>query len=647
MPDLYKPDRAAPPTLLDVFAPPENYAGDTCLIVGFAADGAFLEEAMLQFTGRSSVSRAHDAILQGLVFLDPRQDPMTPLSVPGLVRLFPKARAWGTRKGLLHAKLLWLVFRHVTTGQVLVRVVVSTGNWTKSGAEHLIDLVWLTECSPQQTLTAQLTLQEAADCQAAAAFLRRVAPLFHVDSVPQYGDVFDRTLAHIEAVAALTLPPTRLIDSFDTSLGERIAARVEGHRPNFVLAGSGFFEQATMAEDGTPEQPQVLSFLEGLAVKTRPHRHVLVVNPRCAGAVARWHAAPESLQRRWAIHAAGTTRSQEARSLHAKFVLFSRVSGKQPLQHGASYARSLLYLGSGNLSRQGFLSSWHDQQGNIELGVLIDLPDELTTKGLRNALPIGTEIDAAAPIEAGEEECDTQDIPAPPAVIAVVGDIEGRWRPQWAEAPIETRLRLGEREYLVGPDRPFVRDEALGAVSSAAVWSGSAVAGEWIGIPAIDPTGAVCRRPYTTMLFDELLLSLSDWKAMDEMVDESSDLDEDGPGSTSLPKGVVGAEGRDQFPISRAAMLVEQIAQVHDGLALHELPAWLRRLEAILTEAIDDALLDAWRKLNSDFLACLAEPAFCPACLANPQDAQAEALRDNYMSLLTRIRARWQLGQES
>lgn len=645
MPNLFKPDRAAPPTLLDVFTPPDGYRGESCLIVGFAADGAFLEEAMLQFTGQSSASRAYNAELLGLVFLDPRQDPTMTLPAPGLVRVTPKAQAWGSRKGLLHAKLLWLVFRHATTGQALLRLVVSTGNWTKSGAEHLIDLVWLTECDPQLSAMTGVTAQEAADCRFAAGFLRRVAALFCVASVEQYRALFDQALSHIDAVAGMTLPPARLIDSFDASLGQQIKTRL-ARRINFVLAGSGFFEQSTLTSDGKAQAPEVLTFLEDLSGPPRAHRNVLVVNPRCAGAVARWHITSPPGTRRWAVHAAATVLPKDARSLHAKFVLFSHVTGKGPLQHGASYARSQLYLGSGNLSRQGFLSSWHDTLGNIELGVLIDLPAELTTKSLRAALPIGVEIDAGAPLDAGEDECDPECIPMPPAVVAVVGDAQGRWHPQWADGPVETRLRLAEREYLVGPDMPFVHDDELGMVSSAAVWSGMVDAGCWIGVPLIDPAGGVCRQPFSTMAFDELLLSLSDWKTLDDVIDEN-DPDEDAVGGTPLSTRGQDASGRDQFPISRAAMLIEQIAQVHDSLTPHELAAWLRRLEALLTEALDTELLSAWRVLGIDFLAHLAEPAFCPVCITDPQDAQSRALREAYMRLLTRIRARWQLIQEN
>jgi hypothetical protein len=271
----------------------------------------------------------------------------------------------------------------------------------------------------------------------------------------------------------------------------------------------------------------------------------------------------------------------------------------------------------------------------------------LTTKSLRTALPIGEEIDAVGVLDAGDEEFEPQTIPAAPAVVAVRGDRQGCWHPQWAETPVESRIRLGEREYRVGPNTPFVHDTLLGTVSSAEVWAGSSESGAWIGIPVIDPAGGFCRQPFKPMPFDELLLSLLDWKTLGELADESTDPDDDGPGGTPRPMVPAGAEGRDQFPIARAAMLVEQIAQVHDSLALHELPAWLRRLEALLTEALDAALLHAWRSLEIDFLAHFTEPMFRPACLGDPQDAQTRAMLDEYLALLTRVQSSWQFSQES
>jgi hypothetical protein len=277
---------------------------------------------------------------------------------------------------------------------------------------------------------------------------------------------------------------------------------------------------------------------------------------------------------------------------------------------------------------------------------LIDLPADLTTKSLQTALPIGVAIDGVGSLEAGDEEFEPQVIPTPPAVVAIRGDEQGRWHPQWAETPIDTRVRLEEREYRVGPAVPFISDGNLGTVSHAAVWAGSAESGAWVRVPVIDAAGGVCRQPFKTMPFDELLLSLSDWNTVDEVGDDTADLDEEGTGASPIPRSAGGAEGRDQFPVSRAAMLIEQIAQVHDALELHGVPAWLRRLEALLTEALDTALLDAWRKLEIDFT-CLAEPAFCPACLADAQGEEAHALRGAYLNLLTRVRARWQFTQES
>jgi len=647
MTDLFRHDYESRPALLDLFRPPDGFVGDVCLITGFCADAAFLEEAMLQFTGDLASTRACNAILHGLVFLDPRQEPDLTVQVPGLIRVPPMESEWQGRKGLLHAKLLWLRFRHPQRDEQRVRVVISTGNWTRSGSEKLIDLIWIVDWNPVFKQGQPEILQETADCFAAATFLRKVAALFCVNTLTTYRELFERALDGARLPYKIKLPPSRVMDSFTVPLCTQMAERLKSRSFNFSLAGSGFFEQPFTAVDGTVAKPAVLAWLEAMTTSKSPWKNVLIVNPLAAGAVAVWRDGAGEHTQRWSVHAGSTKLPNENRSLHAKFILLSSVSNRQPLLKGAVYSSSVLYLGSGNLSKQGFLHAWINGGGNIELGVLLNLPEDLSSADIARQLPIGAVLDPLTRLASATDEYEPEMIPPVSPIVALRGDADGRWHVEWSTEPQPCKIRIADQEYMVGAGNVSVYDANLPSAPTAAAWAGTEHDGRWIGIPVIDHLGAVCRHPFSRMHFDDLLLNLSFWRTIvaDEGEQGDETEEEDGGGAAKRQAGDASGD-RDRFPVSPASLLIEQIAQVNDTLKFHELQAWMRRLEALLTEAAEPELLTAWQRLDMDFLACLNEPPFRPACLEDAEGDEQRIWQQAYANLIGRIRSKWKLTNE-
>jgi len=82
------------------------------------------------------------------LLIHPTKVPVT--DVPGVIWCYlnhdPRVRGFD----LLHAKLALLGFRHHETGAYLLRLVVSTGNWTHEPLSTSIDCFWSCETTPDR-----------------------------------------------------------------------------------------------------------------------------------------------------------------------------------------------------------------------------------------------------------------------------------------------------------------------------------------------------------------------------------------------------------------------------------------------------------------------------------------------------------------
>lgn len=169
--------------------------------------------------------------------------------------------------------------------------------------------------------------------------------------------------------AIATLRPSsekpRFIHSLDRSLFDQIRARfkraLEGR--NLLLCGSGFYEEP----GDRPRKPEVLTRLESLDVFTANPTRIALVEPGEAGALATWARAGTTDG--WTVVRA-TDPLGLNRRLHAKFIYCG-------YRRDAHLSNGWLYLGSGNLSRRGLLTSTQIASGNIECGVLIPVPERI------------------------------------------------------------------------------------------------------------------------------------------------------------------------------------------------------------------------------------------------------------------------------
>lgn len=563
-------------TLYTLFMPPENCYGDFGLICGFTATPQVLGQIRRTFAGEMA-----RPVLAA--FIHPTVNAVS--DVPGLAWMWMRLKDRGYN--LLHAKVALLGFRRrkddgKDDGYVL-RLAVSTGNWTQDPLTNSIDLFWSLDVN-----TATPNDQDIADIRAAHEMFGWLRERADCALIERYYDG-TRPDARLEAaINALRVSQARprFIDSRNEALFPQVVERFgQGKKGNRLILGSGYFEAAGNGTAGLPERlRQKLdrkNLLETDAVLD------LFLNPSSCQGLA--DCAGKLTDAGWRLRSPVSERHGKDAKLHAKFVL---------LASGEDVAKGSLYLGSGNLSRNGFeTAACHG--GNLEAGIVIGLPEDLTWQGkggITSRLPIHfKEIVAPTALQRGEDFARPEEPSALPPVSWLV------WQDGKLSAPEDAAIPVIGRDgaHCTTPcDWP--------APAPVIVWLADGV---W-RLPVIAEGVLVVLRP-PDMTVEDVLAGLGSFPEAPER-----DQPEDGPdGGEPLVTGTDAPEARSQvYPIRRMMSLLVRLAEAQAKVDRHDWGRWCRELRQNLCaiSVQEEAMIDFFRCAHANPLLVLAEPRTCP-----------------------------------
>ncbi|WP_422506101.1 hypothetical protein [Stenotrophomonas sp. GZD-301] len=640
------------PSLLDYFTAPDGCVGEFGWICGFSADAAFINQAAENFTTQSAAQRAAAGQISLALMLDPSQPALLPTAIPGVAHL-PLQDLSRKPFRLLHAKVALLGFRDAATAdRHLLRLVVSTGNWTRQTVEESLDLAWCVdlEVAPDAEDDA---VSRADMCAAQALFawlldlhdtrlLEADTPLSGRESA----DRVDQWIAHLKPSRRVR---PRLLDTRSRSLLKQIVDGLEregGVARNHLCMGSGFYEAATAHKGGTalPTLPhKVVKRLKDYQLLA-PRAHVdLYVNPQAcqaiAGAVDQLGQDPDHpIRVRAAAAPAAVFGTDSQRTLHAKF-LFSSNRSKTTGACNSAW----LYLGSGNLTTAGLLSAASPAAGNLEAGILV-FPDGLfwekghdPAQWIQNLLPIGGDV--------------VGDLPA-----LQPGDPWAPPPPQHVAAPIAYLVWTADGR-LTRPDPTAGDVEVLDAAGTPCAiaadgyaWSGPAprlVRVRWVvgadthlaWVPVIDAHGRVAATPLPAIDLDHAWTQLAAFPRLPEEEEGEGEGDpgilpddrRDGPDRRTPPTLGTGTAIRQMM------MLIEQIAARQTDVEAGDWTRWCNRLEQSLFQARQCPAVACFVQMQLNPLSPLRAAAFRPVFAEDDTTAAGR----HYEQTLCRIALAW------
>jgi hypothetical protein len=634
-----------PPALLHLFEPPDGYVGSFGWLCGYSADAFFLNAAAERFTRRTQRRRAAEGEVALGLILDPGSPRVSIVDAPGVLHL-PLPQSGLFR--LMHAKIALLGFRPLGGDGWRLRLLVSTGNWTRETLEESLDLACQVDVASDELGRVEVG-QRLVDLTAGSGFLAELrdqvdtAPLEAASRLTREAIAsFDRWRARVAADAPTDVRP-RFIDSRTQALLPQIVERIAPARRNYLAMGSGFYEGGVGS--GVPQVPaQVIAALDEAGLLAPKLDVNLFVNPDGCQAVA--GATTAIADAGWSVRRPGQGPFHRTRTLHAKFLF-----GAQDDRRSPRCRQAWLYLGSGNLTHPGLLRAG-PAGGNLEAGIVLS-PEGLTWEEdmggvpVKSALPITWDEDTlleAESVTPGGEMPDRSELYRNAPVSHLI----------WTPAPDETGRLTPPNER----DLTFEVLNPSGAVCAqdgrSVLWPGPCppeVTVKWTAgghayterVPVIDEHGRVGATPLAPVALDEVWSLLSDFPnppaddADETEVDDGSEGDRNGSSgasrrSTALPAG--------EYPIRQVMGLIERIAARQTDLHPADWTAWCVRLGQTLELVGADAEVEAFRALGLDpFSALRAEP-FRPDFARDAASPEGQLYEDT----LARVATAWQVA---
>jgi hypothetical protein len=632
-----------PPALTHLFEPPEDHIGCFGWLCGYSADAFCMNDAAERFTRRTKRRRAADGDVSLGLILDPGSPRLSTVDVPGVLHLPLPPRC---PFSLMHAKVALLSFRHVKDGaRWCLRLIVSTGNWTRETLEESLDLAWTVEVA-SDALNAEQAGMRLVDLKAGSTFLASLRAMIGPSPLDAASRVTSEAVKSVDAwcsAAAAKAPHnirSRFIDSWTQALLPQIVTRITSGKRNYLAMGSGFYEGGDSG--ALPSVPAtIVKALSSAGLQTPKVDIELFVNPDGCQAVA--GALPAIKRAGWTVRRPGHNPS---RSLHAKFLFGAGSDGRS-----RRCLRAWVYLGSGNLTRPGLLLA-APAGGNLEAGVVF-APDNLVweeatevgTVLVQKILPIAW--DAATEILDGDVQAGSDMPDRPPAYLAPPVPYL-----HWTSTPDGTGRLVPPLD--VAADFTVLDPSGAGCVRDGAgiLWLGGCppeVTVAWSEaeqrcaerVPVIDAHGRIAAAALAPVALEEVWALLADFPL--PPADDADEPDEDDAEASGVRTGRASRAGNvvppGRYAIRRVMELVEQIAARQTALQEADWTAWCVRLGQTLEQAGDDAEIAAFRTLGLNPLSPLRAAPFRPdfAC-----DGTTSAGR-LYEETLDRVAMAWQI----
>lgn len=647
------------PSLAQHFDAPEDYTGHFAWLCGYSADALFLDNAAERFTRLSRSQRANQGRVTMAVLLDPGNPAVSIVDAPGVAHLPIKEHTKRPFQ-LLHAKVALLGYRHEENhNQWRLRLLVSTGNWTRQTLEESLDLAWRIEIASESLSRPDVTTkQHCADISAAWKLLEWIQRLFddRLLNASVNGRASESMLAlqqvrkWVAACSKKAEGEPRFFDNRNSSLLSQLPGKIKAVstvKRNYLAMGSGFYETP-----GNPQRPPDVPLAirktlsdEGL-LTARPDLE-LYVNPDACQSIASTLQPLNDNGFRVLPAAVSPVLFGEGarRSLHAKF-LFSANSRDSSNTCSSPW----VYLGSGNLTRPGFTKTMNASSGNLEAGVVFT-PGTLywqkkkTTPEhhvVTNLLPIHRESKEFRDINrlnAGSDMPDRDELHVAPPVVWLV----------WHETDKVRELRT---------DGNDIADfELLDSAGTACLktktgfkWSEARpreVTVRWrtdsqyreARVAVIDQYGRIAAAELPAIDIEEACWQLADFPIPPSGDDDPDEADEtyESMASNSQNLAAVTVPG---YPIRQMMDLVESIASKQTEIDEMDWLLWCRRLEQTLGQTSGSTPVSYFRdELGLNPLSPLRHRSFRPT-FAEQSDSDSGRLYDQ---TLDRIERDWKV----
>lgn len=667
-------ETSKPRSLAQHFEADDDYIGHFGWLCGYSADALFLDDAAERFTLLTRSRRAQQGRIALAVMLDPGNPHISLQDAPGVAHL-PINDYANKPFRLLHAKVALLGFRHQENhGQWQLRLLVSTGNWTRQTLEESLDLVWRIDITSESICHPDAdTKQDCADIKATWNLLEWIQQLFDTRLLKASANGhFSETMSTlqqvgqwIDACSKKAKGRPRAFDNRGKSLLSQLPSKIKDCgevKRNYLAMGSGFYEGST-DQEGVSKVPVMIvnslrkdGLLTTMLVEQAKSKGLpkskgvdIYVNPAACQAIAT-SVEPLKTQHGMTIRSAAIPTcvfgEGAQRTLHAKFLFSANYRDNSNACNSA-----WIYLGSGNLTHPGFVNKMSASAGNLEAGVVFS-PDSLCWKKnkttqdyqvVTNLIPIqwDDEFGDATHLSAGSGMVPREAIyAAPPVAWLTWHEVDGVCELRTDE-PSDVDFQVLDSAGIACPKTGTGFQWCEAQRRQVRIrWQAEGQQLESL-IPVVDQYGRIAATELHAIDIDEVW-----WQLADFPMPPDEDGEDNGDGGSDENEGKGNPTGRSvptaSYPIRQMMELIESIAAKQTEIDEMDWVLWCNRLEQTLGQAGGSPTVKYFHdKLKLNPLSPLHHQSFRPS-FAETSDSEPGKLYDD---TLVRIEVSWKVNE--
>ncbi len=633
-------------SLTEYFEPPEGYVGEFGWVYGYSADGPFMDSALDRFTNQTKGQRAWQGQIKLALMLDPGNPQLSTLQVPGLAHL-PINNNERPFK-LMHSKVAFLHFRN--GGDWAIRLLVSTGNWTRQTVEESLDLAWsVTVFSHEIVSNSSDVIQKCSDITAAWEMHTWLLESYSVCQLAMNEDIKSRVqglMEKVEVLAPHANAEPRFIHTKNESLLNQLSEKVTQHAGsatrNAIAFGSGFYESVS-GENKLPLALEIIvnELQEKQMLTADPCKEIFVNPSSCQGIATAFETLIEN---NYTIYPAQAPKDifgvSSNRTLHAKFLL-----GYGYRKNSNKLNNAWVYLGSGNITKPGFLSKASSHSGNVEAGIVSSIKNSVFEPE-EKAMSIGNLL----PLQWAEEF-------NKPTDLAAGSEMEER-EDAFTLAPIEyLNYNLETKRLSLPSDVTNIEFEVINPISNEPcekqgeqfIWLGESTPRVirilWVDggdschaeIPVVDSFGRIAATELPSLNIDDAWWQLAGFPLPPDAMDsEEEGVDGEANFNTQLKK----VNKTESYPVRKMMELIENIAQKQTALNAGDWNIWCERLKQTLIQAKDAPIVEVFRQWEVNPLSALYEKPFRPEFAEDDNSPEGRL----YRGVLDSVCEQWRIS---
>ncbi len=636
-------------SLAEHFDAPDDYIGSFGWICGYSADDAFLNNAATRFTGRTKAQRAHWGHIALVIMLDPSNKPISLLETPSVAHILLNGNSLKPFR-LLHAKVALLGFKHQkNSDNWKLRLIVSTGNWTRQTVEESIDLVWRIDISSEDLRNKTQSFEQyCTEIKASWNLLSWLQEFFNFNLLKHNNDnettdAMQLVQTWVESCIKKAKGQSYFLDNRKSSLLSQLIKTLEskaGTKRNYLAMGSGFYE-GTQDNEHMPNVPmKIIESLKLGNLLTKNPEVDIFVNPSACQSIA--NKIDILSENNITVRPASVSEKifgKHTRTLHAKFLFSANYR-----EYSNKCANSWVYLGSGNLTNPGFIQKMSSSGGNLEAGVIF-FPDTLYWRMNKNT-PYAQVISHYLPLQWDDEvtsdsknlcagvdwEPSEDDFFAPPITFLL-------WKSNDTGGELHTTDDAPEDFCVLSGSNECPKS------STGFQWYGEQpreVTVRWDNgnketkIPVIDKYGRIAATALAPIDIEEAWWQLASFPIPTNDDEDNDEIAYDEAGAIS--KLQASSLAIKTYPIRQMMEHIENIALKQTQLKEHDWKHWCRNLEQVLEQASSCACVKYFcEELKINPLSSLRYECFRPDFA---EDSTTE-LGKLYDEVLTHIEEVW------